>query len=408
MIDVTVMKNTYNRGAEKAFALPTVMIASIVMLMVLLSGLVASSSVNVALREQVDQKQLSLTTDAGLAMADACLKANEFEITWTDMSPLRPNTNCYGEDISTCLVGTTSAPCYLTVASANNSRSFFDVLAVSGGDGTISSEATMQNLRPSNGTVANENKNTRLGSVGYSLRTNVSAGGSGTCAISGERRVYCWGYNGYGQLGNGAVNSSVNSSPISVFIPGGTVQMQSVTRGFTHTCAVSMAGAVYCWGSNLNGQLGNGTTTGTSGSNNPWAAIVSAGQKPTGVKLNSVANGYYHSCAIGSDKKIYCWGDNSSGQLGIGTSTDAGNPFTPRVVSQGQMPAGVYPTSISSSYQHTCVTGSDVRVYCWGRNDEGQIGNGVGEHHSSDCAHSRQYWCYDRSRCDKCDDGILS
>lgn len=95
MIDVTVMKRTVCRGETRGFALPTVMIASVVMLMVLLSGLVAASSVNVSLKTQYQQKLLKDATAAGVSFAQACLEKNGYTATWTT-APLRPNTNCAG------------------------------------------------------------------------------------------------------------------------------------------------------------------------------------------------------------------------------------------------------------------------------------------------------------------------
>ena len=91
----------------------------------------------------------------------------------------------------------------------------------------------------------------------------------------------------------------------------------SLAAGGAHTCGLTAAGAAYCWGSNANGQLGNGTIGGTS---------VPAGPVSGGLTFVALSAGGAHTCGVTSNGAIYCWGSNSSGQLGDGTLIDRGAP----------------------------------------------------------------------------------
>jgi len=107
---------------------------------------------------------------------------------------------------------------------------------------------------------------------------------------------------------------------VPIAAPAG-VTFTTVSAGGFHACAVATTGSVYCWGSNSNGQLGDGTTT-----DSPTPGLVSA---PAGVSFTSVSAGGFHSCAIANAPTLntaYCWGANSSGQLGNGTTVDQLTP----------------------------------------------------------------------------------
>ncbi len=195
---------------------------------------------------------------------------------------------------------------------------------------------------------------------------SITAGGSHTCAIASNDKVYCWGYNGYGQLGNG--NNTRQTTPVAVSagaMPVGVVK--SITAGSDHTCAIASDDKVYCWGYNYYGQLGNGNT----GTNRNIPVAVLAGAMPAGAVKSIKANGSSYTCAIASDNKAYCWGNNTNGQLG----NDGSDSNLPVAVSAGAMPAGSV-KSITLGGSHTCAIASDDKVYCWGDNQYGQLGNG--------------------------------
>jgi alpha-tubulin suppressor-like RCC1 family protein len=204
--------------------------------------------------------------------------------------------------------------------------------------------------------------------------TQVSAGASHTCGLGGDGQGYCWGYNNYGQLGNGYNGLGANSN-VPVLVSQGArnpgVIFSSISAGGNHTCAIGSDGEGYCWGYNVQGQLGNGTSGYGVDSNSP--VLVSQGARDPGVTFISISAGSSHTCAIGSDGEGYCWGSGSNGRLGNGGTAQSTIPV---LVSQGARPSGVTFSSISAGIWHTCGIGSDGNGYCWGRNYSGGLGNG--------------------------------
>jgi len=201
---------------------------------------------------------------------------------------------------------------------------------------------------------------------------DIATSSLASCAVGSDGKGYCWGYNTAGQLGNGTTTSS--SVPVAVSqgaIPAG-VTLTSIAAASTNFCAIGSDGKGYCWGENYTGPLGNGTTTSSS-----VPVAVSQGAIPAGVTLKSIGAGKSngHVCAIGSDGKGYCWGGDTYGQLGNGVTTTSYT--TPVAVSQGAVPAGVTLKSIGLGLYHSCVLGSNTKVYCWGDNTYSQLGNGT-------------------------------
>lgn len=192
--------------------------------------------------------------------------------------------------------------------------------------------------------------------------SQVSAGTDHTCAVL-EGAAYCWGDNSNGELGTG--NTTDTTVPTAVattgLLAGKTVTGISAAldnggNNGQHTCAVA-GGGVYCWGLNANGELGNGSTTQST-------TAVRAG---TISAATAVATGYMHSCAL-ADGRVYCWGDNSRGQLGDGSNTQRNSP----VLVQGLL-AGRTVTAIAAGAAHTCAVAGGA-VYCWGSNVSAQLG----------------------------------
>ena len=186
----------------------------------------------------------------------------------------------------------------------------------------------------------------------------VTAGENHTCTIS-ESDVYCWGYNGYGQLGDGTI--STHKEPAKV----GALTLQhgatSVTAGEKHTCAV-VSGDAWCWGNGSSGQLGNGKF---SSQRSP----VQVSGMPAG-SVSAVATGRNHSCAI-SSAEAWCWGENTWGQLGGGATT---NRATAAKVAG--LPADSEVEFLGAGYSSSCAaTGNSV--WCWGANTTGQLGDGT-------------------------------
>jgi alpha-tubulin suppressor-like RCC1 family protein len=186
----------------------------------------------------------------------------------------------------------------------------------------------------------------------------VSAGIWHTCALMTSGSVWCWGYNGYGQLGDGTFTNRF--SPVSVNgLTSGVVQ---ITAGAYHTCALLASGGVQCWGNNYEAELGDGTTT----------------LRPTPVNVvgltggvAQVSAGTFHTCAVLTSSGVKCWGWNPYGQLGDGTTSAA---FTP--VSVVGLTSGV--AQMRQGYLHSCALMTSGGVKCWGNNGSGQLGDGTG------------------------------
>jgi alpha-tubulin suppressor-like RCC1 family protein len=148
---------------------------------------------------------------------------------------------------------------------------------------------------------------------------SLAAGAYHICGLTTAGGAYCWGWNYFGQLGTttNTGTDSPNPTPTAVSLPNG-VTFVSIEAGVYHTCGLTSAGAAYCWGNSGNGQLGDGTTTGSSA-----PVAVSA---PEGVTFARLAAGSYHTCGVTSAGAAYCWGFNDYGQLGDGTTTSRATP----------------------------------------------------------------------------------
>ena len=161
-----------------------------------------------------------------------------------------------------------------------------------------------------NGTLGNAGGGNAPGGAITGFSADVIALASGirhTCALLSTGGVQCWGVNEEGQLGNGTITSG-SSNPVTV---SGISTAVAISGGNTTSCALLSSGEVKCWGRNVSGQLGNGTTTSSS-----TPVTVS------GLSAVAIGNGFYHSCALLSSGAARCWGHNSSGQLGNGTTSN--------------------------------------------------------------------------------------
>ena len=183
-----------------------------------------------------------------------------------------------------------------------------------------------------------------------------------TCAIA-SAKAYCWGSGSYSPTANGFLGNGSNGTtnvPVAVntSVMSGNVTSMSL-KGAT-ACAIADDKA-YCWGENVSGQLGNDTTT---NSGVPVAVTTSTMSK----KVSSITTGS-QTCAVSEDE-LYCWGLGTSGQLGNGSSSNVSSPVK---VDTSTMKGKVMAMSLGN--QHTCAIADD-RIYCWGNNSRGQLGIG--------------------------------
>jgi alpha-tubulin suppressor-like RCC1 family protein len=184
--------------------------------------------------------------------------------------------------------------------------------------------------------------------------SEVNAGGAEhTCGLDYGRIAYCWGANEYGQLGDGTTEFR-----LGVRSPG---KFSEISAGGYRTCAVTSDGAGYCWGENSHGQLGDGTTV-----NRSVPTAVRGGLHFVLISAGAVT----HTCGLTTSGAAYCWGSNALGKLGDGTSTDR---LTPAAVTGGLTFTAI---SVGSGNQ-TCGLTSSGSAYCWGVNDDGQLGDGT-------------------------------
>jgi uncharacterized protein (TIGR02145 family) len=201
--------------------------------------------------------------------------------------------------------------------------------------------------------------------LGYSFKTpiQIASGNSHTCAVA-DGKAYCWGQNNWGQLGS---NSTTNSSvPVAVdtsgVLSGKTVAQ--IAASHQHTCAVA-DGKIYCWGRNPYGQLGNSSTT-----DSLVPVAVDTSGVLNGKTITQISSEYQHTCALASGK-VYCWGWNPYGQLGNNSTTDS---LVPVAVDTSGVLNGKTVTQIAAGSNRTCAL-AEGQVYCWGHGSNGQLGN---------------------------------
>ena len=187
----------------------------------------------------------------------------------------------------------------------------------------------------------------------------VSAGWSHTCGVTPGGTAYCWGANGAGQLGNGTRTSS--RIPVAVVH---VTDFIFVSAGARHTCGLTAPGAVYCWGDDFTHQLGGGNGVGS-------LVPVEGGPPPR--RVAAVTAGGFHTCTLTRETiyRVTCWGLNQESQLGVPDTLPSAT-VTSRTVF-----GGIPFVQLDAGDAHTCGTTDDGAVYCWGRNDDGELGDGT-------------------------------
>ena len=220
----------------------------------------------------------------------------------------------------------------------------------------------------SNGVVGDGSVTARWSPVQAGSATtwrSVSIGSTAVCATRTDDSLWCWGNAAYGQTGISGASGNVTTPTAG---PAGS--WSSVSVGDTHTCGIKTDGTLWCWGENLNGGIGDGTTT-----NRPTPVAITA----TGVTTwASVSAGFYNTCGLAATGSaaggLFCWGYNNSGQLGDGTTTNRNSPV--RIGSATW-------TAVSAGRGHTCGVQTAGTAWCWGLNNNGQVGDGTATNRSA-------------------------
>ena len=198
----------------------------------------------------------------------------------------------------------------------------------------------------------------------------VAGGGQSTCALLADGTVWCWGSGNYGVLGNGSLpttNSGGLSTPVKVSGLSGSATAMGM--GYYHACAI-IKGATWCWGREVEGQLGNGVFSTSS----PYGSLVPVQVSGGMTGATVLTGGYSHTCS--SNGQLSCWGDNTDGQLG-------NNAFDDQNGQGSAVPQNVFfspPSAVvamASGFYFSCALFSAGSIYCWGMNDAGELGNGT-------------------------------
>ncbi len=260
-------------------------------------------------------------------------------------------------------------------------------------DGTVSCYGGNTAGQLGDGTTANR-FTTPAPVPGLTDVRGLALGGRHSCALLGDGTVSCWGLNDQGQVGNGSVGTNALRPTPVVGLSG----VRSIHAGPHHTCAVLASGQVRCWGANDSGQLG---VPGPSPSPSPTAPIASL----SGVAMIDAS--LRHTCAVLTDGRVMCWGDNAMGALGDGTTTSRSTPAAVLGVA-GAVDVALEDTSACSlsgdglvrcwgdgvstpaidddlrgvvataaSPTGTCAVEASGALWCWGANDRGQLGDGT-------------------------------
>lgn len=240
-------------------------------------------------------------------------------------------------------------------------------------------------INPDHGPEVGGNQVTLTPPTPSGVRLNqVSAGNVHSLAVGSDGNAYAWGSNSDGQLGDG----SGHNQPTPVRVPKPTtapgITYTQVSAGRTHSLALGSDGNIYAWGSNANGRLGDG-----SGRDQPKPVKVAT---PAGLTFRQISAGGDHSLALGSDHQMYAWGSNADGQLGTDTIPTSGvgnfSPIPVKVVQPRGSRGNTTYVQVSAGGAHSLSIDNDDAAYAWGSNQYGQLGTdsiptGAGNHSTS-------------------------
>lgn len=192
---------------------------------------------------------------------------------------------------------------------------------------------------------------------GQATFASIAPGGAHTCALTSTGQAYCWGHNLYGELGDGT--QVPKSRPVAV---SGGILFANISAGNFYTCGVALSpqGAVYCWGQNNNGQLGDGST----------AMRLTPTLARTGPSFVSVSAGAAITCGLATTGIAYCWGTASF--LGNGTTSGS---TTPTAVANPSASNPLTYESVNVGQTHACGFTSQHQAYCWGSGSNGVLGD---------------------------------
>jgi len=381
---VKLLSNSFSKSGG-GFALPTVLIASTVMLLILATTLVSvTSGVAVTLSNRHYNSYAKEASASGLAMAQACLKANNYTPQWSDASPLRPNTNCSG------IVQPLVSPYVYDDGTLQTSFTINEPTNLANGVQRVVVQSKANLIRTSTAQVWQTYNDaayaTISGAVSFdSITFGYVGGGSAFFGIiDPQGSVSALGYNAQGQLGNGTTTSA--TSPRNFVLPVG-LRVSSLYSNFLSVgkmmYAITTDGSMYGAGANDSGQLGNGTFSTTQSTPVKF-------NLPAGVSAKYVSNLADATYVIASNNNIYAAGNCAYGQLGsnytISGCSNQANPVrvalpTPTASDPNTLPVAtndwLQSTNLATDRSNVYVRMQGGRVYGWGDNSVGELANGT-------------------------------
>ena len=222
-------------------------------------------------------------------------------------------------------------------------------------DGTVRCWGANWHGQVGDGTTVDRHTPVEVIELGYKA-TAIAAGKYHTCAILETTGLRCWGYNKYGQIGNGPEDDALTPAKVAGLKEG----VAAVALGENHSCALLLQNQIMCWGLNQQGQLGIGNTE------TQYIPVFVSGMESN---AESIYTGQRFSCASAIAGGVYCWGENWAGQLGDGTQEDRLVPTLAKTLEAD-------PLALSTGDSHACLVLEDGNVTCWGSNSHGQLGDG--------------------------------
>jgi alpha-tubulin suppressor-like RCC1 family protein len=377
------MKKIKKLFSAKGFALPAVLIAGIVALIIGVSAMQLISSSTRSIIDDDWTRKAQAAKNAGIKYVQECVRnttnASDPLKPWIDSNkPITQSTNCVGDTISGgpqyifdnmattnsprwYLTFTASTPVALTSFSNTKSVKIEGIVSIIGKSGATVKEYTSVSQIVLNVQGASSGDRGVVSSIG------MAANGGILCAYSSNKQMYCTGSNYWGQQANGTSNNQIYI-PTKFNLPANEYVQEfdntsSYIKMYT-VCVLTISANVYCAGNNSAGQLGNGTT----------ASSISAVRflLPTGILAQKVAS-TDATCVLTSLQDLYCSGRNDSGALGIGTTSNVSTP------AKFQLPSGVFATdfSVGEGGTNVCAMTSTLEVYCSGGNALGLLGDGT-------------------------------
>lgn len=205
--------------------------------------------------------------------------------------------------------------------------------------------------------------------------TSVSLGSGHSSAMTSQGRIFTWGADIYGQLGNGASDNEVHATPIEITSQFGLSEEESIASiqmSYYHSSAITTEGRVFNWGYNGYGNLGDGTEQNQS---YPVEITSNFSLSAEEVLIGISMSGYSHASAITSEGRVFTWGSNAYGQLGIGTSDYDGHSTPIDITSGFILLAGEKVIRMSLGTNHSSAITSTGRIFTWGRDNAGQLGD---------------------------------